>query len=94
MAELNTGAALGKEEVSDSKKSKTNTSLREQSTVSNIQSQDPLIVPPLAVGQASDLGSGSHAAITANNNDGGGLGVRELECDSNTDLPQEYFQFL
>ena len=38
MAELNTGAALGKEEVSDSKKSKTNTSLREQSTVSNIQS--------------------------------------------------------
>ena len=92
MAELNTGAALGKEEVSDSKKSKTNTSLREQSTVSNIQSQDPLVVPLLPVegGQPSDPGDGSQA--NTNNNEV--LGVRELECDSNTDLPQEYFQFL
>ena len=86
MAELNTGAALDKDEASDSKKSKTNnTSLREQSTVSNIQSQDPLIVPPLAVGQASDLGS--QAAIANNNTNDASLGVRELECDSNTDLP-------
>ena len=36
MAELNTGAALDHKESSDSKKSKTNASLREQSTVSNI----------------------------------------------------------
>ena len=35
MTELNTGAALGKD-ASESLKSKTNTSLREQSTVSNI----------------------------------------------------------
>ena len=103
MAELNSGAALGKEEVSESKKSKTNTSLREQSTVSNIQSQDPLVVPPsLAAGQNSELGDGGSQSNMKNNEiltigmqlGGGGGSLRELECDSNTDLPQEYFQFI
>lgn len=45
---------------------------------------------PVEGGQPSDAGDGSQA--NTNNNDV--LGVRELECDSNTDLPQEYFQFL
>ena len=45
---------------------------------------------PVEGGQPSDPGDGSQA--NTNHNDV--LGVRELECDSNTDLPQEYFQFL
>ena len=45
---------------------------------------------PADGGQPSDPGDGSQA--NTNNNEV--LGVCELECDSNTDLPQEYFQFL
>lgn len=76
-----------------SQKSKTNNSLREQSTVSNIQSQD-LLQPlnpesSLKLNQNSEIDSAAGLHDQCNT-----TGVVNLEVDSNTDLPQEYFQFI
>ena len=90
----------------DSQKSKTDASLRDQSTVSNIQSQDPIVglannangstssMPRLIMGRESssdaldEAGAGSANAVMQDSS------TANLEVDSQTDLPQEYFQFI
>ena len=66
--------------------SKTNTSLREQSTVSHIQSQEQIVPLAAAVNHNSEVGDGGSAVAHPEG--------MNLEVDSNTDLPQEYFLFI